>query len=33
MSMATNRVAQHIAEAAQAAATRSREMGDELGKA
>jgi pyrroline-5-carboxylate reductase len=32
MSMATNRVAQHIAEAAQAAATRSREMGDELGK-
>lgn len=33
MSMAANRVAQHIAEAAQAAATRSREMGDELGQA
>jgi pyrroline-5-carboxylate reductase len=33
MSLAENNVAQHIAQAAQAAAARSREMGDELGKA
>jgi pyrroline-5-carboxylate reductase len=32
LSMATNHVAQHIARAAHAAAARSREMGDELGK-
>jgi len=30
--MAANQVAEHIAQAAQAAQTRSREMGDELGK-
>ncbi|TAN83578.1 MAG: pyrroline-5-carboxylate reductase, partial [Gallionella sp.] len=30
-SMAANRVAEHIAQAAQAAADRAREMGDELG--
>jgi pyrroline-5-carboxylate reductase len=33
MSLADNHVAQHIVTAAQAAAARSREMGDELGKA
>jgi pyrroline-5-carboxylate reductase len=33
LSLAANHVAEHIAQAAQAAATRSREMGDELGKA
>lgn len=33
LSLAKNHVAQHIASAAQAAAARSREMGDELGKA
>ena len=33
LSLADNNVAQHIAQAAQAAAARSREMGDELGKA
>lgn len=33
LSLDANQVAQHIAQAAQAAATRSREMGDELGKA
>jgi pyrroline-5-carboxylate reductase len=32
-SLSANHVAEHIAQAAQAAATRSREMGDELGKA
>lgn len=32
LSMAANHVAEHIAQAAQAAAARSREMGDELGK-
>jgi pyrroline-5-carboxylate reductase len=33
LSLSANHVAEHIAQAAQAAATRSREMGDELGKA
>jgi len=33
MSLSANHVAEHIAQAAQAAAARSREMGDELGKA
>jgi len=33
LSMDANQVAQHIAQAAQAAAARSREMGDELGNA
>lgn len=33
MSLAANNVAQHIAQAAQAAAARSREIGDELGQA
>lgn len=33
LSMEANQVKQHIIEAAKAAATRSREMGDELGKA
>jgi len=32
LSMAANRVAEHIAQAAHAAAERAREMGDELGK-
>ena len=32
LSMASNHVAEHIAQAAQAAATRSREMGAELGE-
>lgn len=32
ISLAGNRVAEHIAQAAQAAQTRSRELGDELGK-
>lgn len=32
LSLAANKVAEHIAQAAQAAATRSHEMGDELGK-
>lgn len=32
LSLSANHVAEHIAQAAQAAATRSREMGDELGK-
>ncbi len=32
LSMAANRVAEHIAQAAHAAADRAREMGDELGK-
>jgi pyrroline-5-carboxylate reductase len=33
LSLSANHVAEHIAQAAQAAATRSHEMGDELGKA
>jgi len=33
LSLSTNHVAEHIDQAAQAAAARSREMGDELGKA
>jgi len=33
LSLSANHVAEHIAQAAQTAATRSREMGDELGKA
>jgi len=33
LSLADNGVAAHIAQAAQAAAARSREMGDELGRA
>lgn len=33
LSLSANHVAEHIAQAAQAAAARSREMGDELGKA
>lgn len=33
LSLSANRVAEHIGQAAQAAAARSREMGDELGKA
>ncbi len=32
LSMAANRVAEHVVQAAQAAAARSREMGDELGQ-
>jgi hypothetical protein len=32
LSLSANHVAEHIAQAAQAAAARSREMGDELGK-
>ena len=32
LSMAANRVAEHIAQAAHAAAERAKEMGDELGK-